>query len=506
MSRHISIFDTTLRDGEQMPGVSLNIGDKLRIANNLERLGVDFIEAGFPASSQNDMRAVEKIAESVTDSTVAALARADKNDIELAVRAITKAKSGLLHVFIATSDLHLKYKLGIDRSQLIEKVGEAITFARGIYDNIQFSAEDASRTDPEFLIEVLKLAVKCGANHVNIPDTVGYATPGEFGSLISRVTSALDGVPVSVHCHNDLGLAVSNTLAAIENGASQCDCTINGIGERAGNASLEEVVMALKIRGDVYDRTTRIDTTMLSKVSKIVSSVTGVYVPPNKPIVGSNAFTHESGIHQHGVINERSTYEIITPQSVGIKSSTLVLGKLSGHHAFEEKLAEMDIKQSPEIIESAFNAFKDLACRKSTVDDDDIRALVEEAIIDSHIKDGYELVSYQTQSGDSIKAMAMVSVSRLGEVFTEAGVGEGPIDASFNALNKIVRKELRLINYGIKAVTGGTDALGEVSVRIADGVNEFVGKGVATDIIKSSIKAYINAINRAMFTEYLNGG
>ncbi|MBO4453103.1 MAG: 2-isopropylmalate synthase, partial [Clostridia bacterium] len=474
---------------------------------NLERLGVDYIEAGFPASSGTDMRAVEKIAENVTESTVAALARADKNDIDLAVKAIEKAKKGLLHVFIATSDIHLKYKLGKTREELLETVRDTLTYAKSVYGDIQFSAEDASRSDPDFLIEVFRTAVSCGAASVNIPDTVGYAAPEEFGALVKRVTEALGtGIPVSVHCHNDLGLAVANTLAAIENGASRFDCTVNGIGERAGNASLEELVMVLNTRKDIFGCTTNVKTTLLSKVSKTVSAVTGVYVPPNKAVVGANAFAHESGIHQHGILNERSTYEIMTPQSVGITNSSIILGKHSGHHAFEEKLAEMDIHQPKAIVESAYKAFKDLACRKSSVSDDDIRALVEESIIDSHITDGYELYSYQTQSGDRIKAMSMITVTRNGETFSEAAAGEGPIDACFNALNRIVGKDFKLINYGIKAVTGGTDALGEVRVRIADGDREFVGKGVSTDIIKSSIKAYINAINRAMFTENNFGG
>ena len=489
-----------------MPGVNLNIGDKLRIAYNLERLGVDIIEAGFPAASHNDMRAVEKIAETVSASTVAALARADKRDIELAAESLSKAKSGLLHIFIATSDIHLKYKLGKTREQLLETIREAVSYGRSLFASIQFSAEDASRSDPDFLIKAFKTAIECGATSVNIPDTVGYATPREFGALVGRVAGEIGDIPLSVHCHNDLGLAVANTLSAIANGASRCDCTVNGIGERAGNASLEEVVMALETRRDVFGCKTNIDTTLLSKVSKTVANVTGVYIPPNKAIVGSNAFSHESGIHQHGILNDRSTYEIIDPKKVGIKDSTIVLGKLSGHHAFEEKLNELDIRPSAEIVDSAYKAFKDLACRKANVNDDDIRALVEESIIDSHIVDGYELESYQTQSGDKIRAMAMISLTKQGSVFTEAATGEGPIDACFNAINRICGRDFRLINYGIKAVTGGTDALGEVRVRIAEGENEFVGKGVSTDIIKSSIKAYINAINRAMCTEIINGG
>lgn len=501
MIRTVKIFDTTLRDGEQMPGVSFSIGDKLRIAGNLERLGVDIIEAGFPAASKDDFTAVEKICENVNDSVIAALSRADKRDIDIAIKALEKAKKGLLHIFIATSDLHLEHKLKMSREQVLDTVRECVSYASSRFSDVQFSTEDASRSDPEFLITVLKTAVECGAKTVNIPDTVGYSTPKEFGALIKKIKSALGDIPVSVHCHNDLGLAVANTLSAIENGASQCDCTINGIGERAGNASLEEIVMALDTRKDEFGCETHIVTSNLSKVSKIVSSVTGIYVPPNKPIVGSNAFAHESGIHQHGVLNDRRTYEIMTPQSVGIKDSAIILGKLSGHHAFEEKLAELDIHTTPEVAEAAYQSFKDLACRKKTVSEEDIRALVEEAIFDSRIIDGFELESYQTQSGNRCKAMAMISVSRCGESFTEAAIGEGPIDACFNALNRIVKRDFTLLNYGIMAVTGGTDALGEVRVKIADGDREYSGKGVSTDIIKSSIKAYINAVNRAMFTD-----
>lgn len=500
MPRKIKVFDTTLRDGEQMPGVSLSIGDKIRIAHHLERLGVDIIEAGFPAASKDEMTAVEKICENASCS-VAALARADKSDIDLAVEALSKAKSGILHIFIATSDIHLQHKLGMSREELLERVKDTVSYAKKKYPRVHFSAEDASRTDKDFLIKVYKTAVESGADAITVPDTVGYTTPDEFGALIKNICESLPNVPVSVHCHNDLGMAVANTLSAIKNGASQFDCTVNGIGERAGNASLEETVMALKTRFDEFGCETGINTEYLSKTSQIVSSVTGVYVPPNKPIVGKNAFAHESGIHQHGVLNDKRTYEIMTPQSVGIKQSTIVLGKLSGRHAFGEKLAELDIRIPDEVMTSAFESFKDLACRKSVVTDEDIRAICEEAAYDSRVKNGFELETYQTQSGDRCKAMAMLSLSREGKTYTEAAAGEGPIDACFNAVNRIVDRDFKLINYGIMAVTGGTDALGEVRVRIALGEREFSGKGVSTDIIKSSIKAYINAVNRAMFAD-----
>lgn len=501
--KQIRIFDTTLRDGEQMPGISMNIADKVRIAGVLEKLQVDLIEAGFPASSEGDRKAVEHIAELVNGCTVVALARANREDIDIAADALRKAEKKRIHVFLATSDLHLSCKLHMTREECLQRVRDSVSYACTLVPEVQFAAEDASRTDPEFLCRVYQTAVDAGACCIDVPDTVGYATPTEFGQLIAMLSSRLRSereLTVGVHCHNDLGLAVANTLAAIENGATQVDCTVNGIGERAGNASLEEIVMALRVRESLYHCRTGIETTMLSKASKVVSEVTGIYVPPNKAIVGKNAFAHESGIHQHGVLANRQTYEIISPQSVGIRESSIVLGRLSGHHAFEEKLAELDIHIEPSIVEAAFSRFKDLACRKKHISDEDIRALVEEAVYDSHIKDGYELEAFQTQSGNQVRAMALVSLSRKGEDFTEAAAGEGPIDSSFLAINRIVGKDFKLINYAIKALSGGTDAIGEVRVCISDGQREYLGKGISTDIIESSIKAYLNAINRALFT------
>lgn len=501
--RKIKIFDTTLRDGEQMVGVGMNIADKVRVAGVLAKLRVDFIEAGFPASSVNDRKAVEHISQLVDGCTVVALARANREDIRIAAEALSKAARKRIHIFIATSDLHLEYKLRISRQECLERIRDSVSYACSLVDEVQFAAEDASRSDPEFLCLAYQTAVDAGACCINVPDTVGYSTPGEFGGLIAMLSERVrkDGKPVEigVHCHNDLGLAVANTLAAIENGATQADCTVNGIGERAGNTALEELVMALKVRSSVYGCDTNVDTTMLSKASKTVSAVSGIYVPLNKAIVGKNAFSHESGIHQHGVLANRNTYEIMSPQMVGIRESSIVLGRLSGHHAFEEKLAELDLHPESAVVEAAFARFKDLACRKKDVSDEDIRALVEEAVMDSHIEDGYELDTFQTQSGNRVKAMALVSLSRRGNTFSEAATGEGPIDSSFNAINRIVGKEFKLVNYSIKALTGGTDALGEVRVRISDGEQEYLGKGVSTDIIASSIKAYVNAINRALF-------
>lgn len=498
--KRFRILDTTLRDGEQMPGVNLNISDKLRVALALEKLGVDAIEAGFPASSKSDFLAVCQIAEQVKNSTVVALARADMGDIDTAIEALKAAEKKRVHIFIATSDLHLSEKLCITRDRALELIAESVSYCVSKGVEVEFAAEDATRSNPEFLFKALETAIENGASIINIPDTVGYTTPAEFGALIYKIKRNIIGnrsTEISVHCHDDLGLAVANTLAAVKNGATWADCTINGIGERAGNASLEEIVMALDTRKDEFKTVTAVNTTLLVKTSHLVSSVTGVYIPPNKAIVGKNAFSHQSGIHQHGILANPATYEIMTPQSVGFRESKILLGKLSGHHAFEEKLEELGIKTDDSIVKSAFEAFKNLACRKKTVTDDEVRALVEEAVIDSHITDGYELESYQTQCGNKISAVSMVSLSKGSERFVEAATGEGPIDASFNAINRMLSRDYKLVYYNIKAVTGGTDALGEVRVRISDGDNEYIGKGISTDIIESSIKAYINAINRA---------
>lgn len=505
MGRRIRIFDTTLRDGEQTPGVNLNISDKLRIAHVLAGLGVDVIEAGFPASSRDDFMAVRRISEQVKGPVVCALARAEEGDVRRAAEALERAEKGRIHIFIASSDIHLQYKLKMTREQVLRRAADSVRLARSLCPDVQFSAEDASRSDPAFLCALFETAIENGASTVNIADTVGYAVPDEFAALVRRVAGGirnLGDTTVSVHCHNDLGMATANSLAALMAGAGQVECTLNGLGERAGNAASEEIVMALQTRRDLFGLEHGVDTRMYSKASKTVASVTGVYVPQNKPVVGRNAFVHDAGIHQHGVLANPLTYEIMTPQSVGLTGAGLALGKLSGHHAFEEKLSELGLVVEPAVSLAAFNAFKDLACRKKDVSDDDVRALVEEAVYDSHIVDGYELDTFQIQSGNRMQAMALVSLSRKGERFTETGAGEGPIDASYNAINRIVGRDFKLLFYNIKAVTGGTDALGEVRVRITDADGrEYPGKGVSTDIIKSSIRAYINAINRSMIRE-----
>ena len=497
--RRIYIADTTLRDGEQMPGININAGEKLRIAMHLKRLGVDSIEAGFPASSANDFNAVKKIASEIKDVQICALARADRADIDKALEALAEAEDKKLHIFIATSDLHLKEKLHLTREQVLEKVRDCVAYGRENCRTVLFSAEDATRSDKDFLCKVYETAIDSGATLINIPDTVGYSTPDEFARLVRYVFEHVPNISkaaVGVHCHNDLGLAAANTLAGLCAGASWAECTVNGIGERAGNAALEEIVMAVNTRSDELGLCSGIETRYISKMSEIVSAVTGVYVAPNKAVVGKNAFSHESGIHQHGVLSNPLTYEIMTPASIGLDGSGIVLGKHSGRHAFREKLEELGFKVDEKIVDSAFESFKNLSCRKSHISDEDIRALTEEAVMDMHITDGFELVSYQTQSGNRTRAMAMVSISKGGAVKDEAATGEGPIDAAFNAINKLTGSDYKLLNYSIKAVTGGTDALGEVRVRIFDGERESVGKGVSTDIIESSIKAYLSAINR----------
>lgn len=501
MSARIKIFDTTLRDGEQTPGVSLNIHEKLEIARQLVRLGVDVIEAGFAISSPGDFQAVKAVAENVREATIASLSRAVEKDIDRAWEAVCKAESPRIHTFIATSDIHMKYKLKMTEEQVLERAVAMVRYAKKYCSDVEFSAEDASRTRTEFLYKILEEVIKAGATVVNIPDTVGYATPEEFGRLIKGIkenVSGIDKVDISVHCHNDLGLAVANSLAAICNGATQVECTINGLGERAGNASMEELIMGLRTRKDYYGEILcNIDTRQIYRTSKLVSRLTGVHVQPNKAIVGANAFAHESGIHQHGVLSEKSTYEIMTPESVGLTQNRMVLGKLSGRHAFEERLKEMGYHHlSPEDITRAFERFKVLADKKKTVLDKDIEALVGEKV--SEVDEVYRLDSFQINSGNKVIATATVSMFKNGEPVTEAATGDGPINAAFKAIERSVGFEVQLQDYSLKGVTEGTDALGEATVRIMKDDKIYVGRGVSTDVIEASVKAYINAINRVI--------
>jgi len=500
MASKIKIFDTTLRDGEQTPGVSLNIQEKLEIARQLVRLGVDVIEAGFAISSPGDFEAVKTVAENVKGVTIASLSRAVEKDIDRAWEAVRYAESPCIHTFIATSDIHMKYKLRMTEEEVLARAVAMVKYAKKYCSNVEFSAEDASRTREEFLHKVIEEVIKAGATVVNIPDTVGYSSPEEFGRLIKGIkenVSGIDKVDISVHCHNDLGLAVANSLAAVRNGATQVECTINGLGERAGNASLEEIIMGLRTRKDFYgDISHNIDTRQIYRTSKLVSSLTGIGVQPNKAIVGANAFAHESGIHQHGVLAEKTTYEIMTPESIGLSQNTMVLGKLSGKHAFEERLKEMGYNLTPEAISEAFEKFKQLADKKKTVLDRDIEALVEDKF--SEVEEFYKLDSFQINSGNKVIATATVSLNKDGELVTEAATGDGPVNAAFNAIERTVGFELVLQDYSLKGVTEGKDALGEATVRVVKDDRIYVGRGVSTDVIEASIKAYINAINRVV--------
>ncbi len=499
MGTQIKIFDTTLRDGEQTPGVNLNVYEKVEIAKQLERLGVDIIEAGFAIASPGDFDAVSEVARVVREAKVASLARALEKDIDRAWEAVQHARMPLIHTFIATSDIHMKYKLKMTEEQVLEIAIAMVKYAKSYCEDVEFSAEDASRTRVEFLYRIIEETIKAGATIVNIPDTVGYATPEEFGKLIRGIRDNvpnIDKVDISVHCHNDLGMAVTNSLAAIENGATQVECTINGLGERAGNAALEEIIMGINTRKDFYKVTHRIDTTQIYRSSKLISSLTGIIVQPNKAIVGSNAFAHESGIHQHGVLSEKSTYEIMTPESIGLKQNRMVLGKLSGRHAFEEKLKEMGYNLTKEQIDNSFQKFKELADRKKDITDSDIEAVVEEKF--AKIPEIFKLETYQISSGNCLVSTSTVSVRRNGNVFTEAATGEGPVDAAFNAMERAVGFTMKLEDYSLRAVTGGKDALGEVTVRVSRNGKMFTGRGVSTDVIEASVKAYLSAINRVL--------
>lgn len=498
MEKKIRIFDTTLRDGEQSPGVSLNIREKLEIARQLEKLGVDVIEAGFPTASNGDFEAVKAIAQNIKTPFIAGLARAMKEDIDRAFEALKYAEKPLIHTFIATSDIHMKYKLKMTRDEVLNNAFEAVSYAKSLCPNVEFSPEDGSRTDPEFLYKIIEHVIKAGATVINIPDTVGYSTPGEFGLLIKGIrenVKNLDNAIISVHCHNDLGMAVANSLAGLENGAAQIECTINGLGERAGNASLEEVVMALKTRKGYYKCSTDIITEQLYRTSTLVSRLTGVNIQPNKAVVGDNAFAHESGIHQHGMLSNRETYEIMTPQSVGLKESQMVLGKHSGRHAFEERLKDMGYSLSSEEINEAFTKFKELADKKKYIMDKDIEALVNEN--DNLINDFYELDYFHVSSGNTMISTSTVRIKYEDAVVEEAACGDGPVDATFKAIERAIGKEIKLEDYYLKAITGEKDAIGEVTVKINSDGRIILGKGISTDIIEASAKAYINAINKS---------
>ncbi|MDO8446728.1 MAG: 2-isopropylmalate synthase [Deltaproteobacteria bacterium] len=493
----IKIFDTTLRDGEQSPGASMNIDEKLRVAKQLEKLNVDIIEAGFPIASEGDFEAVRRIAKAVNGCEVAGLARANEKDIDRAWEALKDAKKPRIHTFIATSDIHLKYKLRKSREEVLEAAVKAVKHACKYTENVEFSAEDAVRSDPEYLAKVVQAVIAAGAKTVNIPDTVGYAIPSEFGSLIKYLKENVPNIGkavISVHCHNDLGLAVANSIAAIQNGAGQVECTINGIGERAGNAALEEIVMTMKTRKDLLGFETRIVTEQFFSTSRLVSQITGIVVQPNKAVVGANAFAHEAGIHQDGMLKEKATYEIMTPESVGVSQSAIVLGKHSGRHAFKARLKELGYDLSENDIEMAFERFKKLADQKKEIFDEDLDAIVADEVL--RIPDKYKLIYLNVSSGSVTVPTATVELEADGKNVLKAGFGVGPVDAVFKTIATITKTKSKLLRYSVDAITGGTDAQGGVTVRLEEGGKTVIGQGAHTDIIVASAKAYINALNK----------
>jgi 2-isopropylmalate synthase len=498
INNKIIIFDTTLRDGEQSPGASLTPQGKLEIAYQIAKLGVDVIEAGFPVSSPGDFDSVREVAKKIKGPIICGLARCMKKDIEAAGNALRPARKGRIHVFLATSKIHMKYKLKKAEDEIIRLAIEGVSYARKFCDNIEFSPEDASRSEREFLYRVIEEVIKAGATTINIPDTVGYAMPDEFGSLIRAIKNNVPNVEkavISVHCHNDLGLGVANSLAAVKNGAGQVECTINGIGERAGNASLEEIVMGIEVRKDLFNFTTGIDKREIYKTSRLVSKLTGIPVQPNKAVVGQNAFAHESGIHQDGVLKKSITYEIMKPQDVGFAGTKLVLGKHSGRHAFSERLKALGYRLKENELNQAFAKFKILADKKKEVFDEDLATIVEDEI--KTIPEIYHLEDFKVTSGISIVPAAVIKLKRDKKIFEAASSGDGPVDACYKAIDKIVGLKRRLLDYTIHSVTSGKDALGEVIIRIEVKKKEISGRGASTDIIEASIKAYLNAINKA---------
>ena len=499
--KKIKIFDTTLRDGEQSPGCSMNMSEKLKMAAQLDALGVDVIEAGFAIASPGDFAAVKGIAGVVKNAAVASLARALKKDIDTAWEAVKEAVRPRLHVFLATSDLHMQYKLKMSREEVLKSCREMVSYARSLCEDVEFSAEDASRSDLRFLCEVVQTAIEAGASTINLPDTVGYAVPTEYGKFIADVMANvkdIDKVTVSVHCHNDLGMATANSLMAVLNGATQIECTVNGIGERAGNTALEEVVMALKTRKDVFGADTDIDTTQIFKTSKLLTAITGVKVQPNKAVVGENAFAHESGIHQHGVLAKRETYEIMTPESIGLSENKMVLGKHSGKHAIEDKLRQMGFTVGKEELQEIFEEFKVLCDKKKDVNDADLEALVtHSATEETESPDGYKLDWFAVHTSNFTTATSTVCLKLGDEKFEDVCLGDGPVDAAFQAIDRIVKPvEHTFELYRINSISQGKDTLGEVSVKLTAENRTFSGRGLSTDIIEASILAYISAVNK----------
>jgi 2-isopropylmalate synthase len=493
----IIIFDTTLRDGEQAPGAALTSDQKLEIAYQLESLGVDVIEAGFPIASPDDFKAVSLVAKNIKKSVICGLARCLNKDIDAAKKALKQAKRSRIHLFLATSKIHLQYKFKKGESDILQIAKDATRYARKYCDDIEFSPEDATRSERGFLFKVIEVAIKEGATTINIPDTVGYSYPQEIYALIDDIINNVPNINkavIAIHCHNDLGLATANSLSAVLAGARQVHCTINGIGERAGNASLEEIVMALKVRKDVFKKLdTQINTKEIYKTSHLVSNLTGFLVPPNKAIVGANAFAHESGIHQDAILKKRNTYEIINPKDVGVGKSQLVLGKHSGRHALSKRLKELGFTLDAKRINDIFKRFKNLADKKKDIFDDDLITLAQELIV--HKKKIYELVSIRSVTGTDVIPQATVKIKHKKRIFESKSSGDGPVDACYNAIDKITRLKPRLLNYKLEAVTKGKDAQGMVRIEIKLKGKSAAGRGASTDILEASAKAYLDAIN-----------
>ncbi len=496
---HVIIFDTTLRDGEQSPGFSMTIDEKLALASQLARLKVDVIEAGFPKASQGDFDAVRQIAKTIKGPIIAGLARVIPEDIDRCFEAIKPAKKKRIHTFVGTSEQHLKYQMKKSKTEVLKMAVAAVRRCRGHVKDVEFSAMDAVRTDRKFLYDILEATIAEGAGTVNIPDTVGYAIPEEFGELITQIRENvpnIDDAVISVHCHNDLGMAVANSVSALMSGARQVECAVNGIGERAGNASLEEVVMAVKTRRDFMKLKTQVATKEIYNTSRLLTSITGIAVQPNKAITGENAFAHESGIHQDGVLKKSDTFEIMTPASIGLKKSKLILGKHSGRHAFSKRLEEMGYKPKADALNHAFEKFKDLADKKKEIFDEDLVAIMGEEMSAVDSKKIFEMVHVQTSSGTGSIPTATVSLKKGGQVITDSSVGDGPVDAVFRAIERITGISGRLISYNTRSVSLGKDAIGDVTLRVEIGADIFSGKGSSTDVIEASAKAWLSAINR----------
>jgi len=495
--RMIKIFDTTLRDGEQSPGASMNVQEKVRVAKQLAKLGVDIIEAGFAYSSPGDFEAIRTIGNEVEGPVICSLARAREEDIRSAWDALKDAPKKRIHTFHSTSDIHLKYQFRVSREEALKRSVEMVKFARSFVDDVEFSPMDATRTDISYLCEVVEAVIAAGASTVNIPDTVGYSIPAEFGAMIKTIQDRvknIDKAVISVHCHNDLGLATANSLAAVLNGAGQIECTINGIGERAGNCSMEEVVMAIRTRRDLFHADTKINTEEIMRSSRLVTKITGISVQPNKAIVGANAFAHESGIHQDGLLKEKSTYEIIRPESIGLYAAKLVLGKHSGRHAFKTRLKDLGHVLSDEELNKAFERFKKLADQKKDIFDEDIEALISEGVI--KVPEVYSLIDLYIVSGVNQKPTAAVKLKVGDDIIDRLEYGDGPVDATYKAIASVTNTKSKLLKFEVKSITGGTDALGEVVVSLEEDDRTVRGHGADTDIIVAAAKAYINALNK----------